>query len=379
MRRCLHALGQLYAPPPSRCSFARTGDRRIRRRLISVPAGSKLRRPSTGVYRWSWPVVRLRSARALCRRRSACTSEKRSTILETAPSVSIPGLRARCPGWSAVWIANPTWSTRSTTTLADIATALSRLPAGMVGSRISRVANGIVHAPGLAWRKWRAWALSVGRRTPSSTGRHGLDVDRGSNSPSASCSMHRTRAASTVFFVDGSPFCLRGPSAQGLRAGRRRRRLCAHDRSSMKAATIGKPRLKSSRRRSAHLSVCLDYRNRLRFVDRHFPAGGCRGPCSSEWLRLSRTPRQVSHRRRSPAQRRPTAGSGSPGGQDRLGISFASTRRAAPGHPARAADDRRGRCARALRRCARGSPLLAWAERRRGPGPADVIEPPNPR
>ncbi len=278
VRRCLHALGQLYAPPAFEVFICENGGTDAFDRLVGVLTGPQ---GPCEVGSSTASIVGPKLARVvrLLLRSSALPAQVRVHVGEAVDNLGYAGgvnaflapLRD-VPGWSAVWILNPDTQPEPDA-LRQLADYAALRDCGMVGSRISpRGEPDIVHTRGLAWRKWRAKTLSVDRRTPVSAWPAAQDVDSRLDSPSGA-SMFVTRdCLDRIGLMDESYFLYFEDLDWGLRAKTQGGGVgYAHDSIVLHegGTTIGGAAPWS--RRSA-LSIYLDYRNRLRFVDRHFPA-----------------------------------------------------------------------------------------------------------
>lgn len=178
---------------------------------------------------------------------------------------------ATIPDWQGVWIVNPDAAPHPDALSELIACAKARNK-GMVGSRVMFGENTeVVDSRGLKWRKWLASTRGVDLGAPASVTPDPADVESRIDSPSGA-SFYVTRACiEKIGLMDERFFLYFEDLDWGLRA----KSACGvsyafgsvvpHEGGS----TIGSGRDRVSRSR---LSVYLDFRNRLLFARRHFPA-----------------------------------------------------------------------------------------------------------
>jgi len=175
------------------------------------------------------------------------------------------------PDWQGVWIVNPDAAPHPDALLELIHCARLRQK-GMVGSRVMFGENTqIVDSRGLKWRKWLASTRGVDLGAPASIPPDPADVESRIDSPSGA-SFYVTRdCIERIGLMDEQFFLYFEDLDWGLRAkaacgvGYAFQSIVPHEGGS----TIGSGRDRASR---SKLSVYLDFRNRLLFVRKHFPA-----------------------------------------------------------------------------------------------------------
>jgi hypothetical protein len=173
------------------------------------------------------------------------------------------------PGWAAAWVLNPD-TEPAPDALKELADYAKRFHRAMVGSRLStRSAPDIVHSRGLAWRRWRAATSSVGFRSLAADCPAPEDVDARLDAPSGA-SIYVTRdCIERIGLMDERYFLYFEDLDWGLRAkacggvGYAHRSLVLHE----GGTTIGSS---TSRRSQSPLSVYLEFRNRILFVQNNF-------------------------------------------------------------------------------------------------------------
>lgn len=171
-------------------------------------------------------------------------------------------------GWPALWVLNPDTEPMPDA-LKELAAFAAERGRGMVGSRlVSHERPDIVQTHGLAWRKWRAATMAVGRLA-GATEPSLEPLERRLDAPSGASIFVTRDCVQRVGLMDEDYFLYFEDLDWGLRAkrlgpvGYAHRSIVLHE----GGTTIGSG---ETRRRRSALAAYLDFRNRLLFVRRHF-------------------------------------------------------------------------------------------------------------
>jgi GT2 family glycosyltransferase len=186
-------------------------------------------------------------------------------------------------GWDGLWVLNPDTKPEPDA-LAELIGYAERRGKGMVGSRIVFADNpDVVGSRGLRWRRLLASPLGVDMGAPVLPPPDPDDVDARIDAPSGA-SIYVTRAClDRIGLMDERYFLYYEDFDWGLRA----KKACgvgyAYD---SIVPHIGGSTIGSARRRAARseLSVYLEFRNRMVFVRRHYPAWAA-WSAAMAWLR----------------------------------------------------------------------------------------------
>jgi N-acetylglucosaminyl-diphospho-decaprenol L-rhamnosyltransferase len=174
------------------------------------------------------------------------------------------------PGWPAAWILNPD-TEPAPDALSELSVYAVKWGKGMVGSRLVPTAQSdSVHSRGLRWSKSRAIACSVDLRAPGDIEPDPKGVDSRLDSPSGASMYVTRRCIEQIGLMDEDYFLFFEDLEWGLRAkrlfgvGYAHRSVVVH----AGGTTIGSSINDS---RQSALSVYLEHRNCVLFVQKNFP------------------------------------------------------------------------------------------------------------
>jgi N-acetylglucosaminyl-diphospho-decaprenol L-rhamnosyltransferase len=174
-------------------------------------------------------------------------------------------------GWPGIWVLNPD-TAPAPDALAVLVDYAHKFDKGMVGSRIMMGDDADrVGSRGLAWNTWQARTIGVDKYAPAAVRPDRLDVENRIDSPHGA-SFYITRPClekigllyeGYFLYFEDLEWGMRAKAACGL--GYAYDSVVPH----IGGTTIGSG---SSRRDRSELAVYLDYRNRLIFAHRNYPA-----------------------------------------------------------------------------------------------------------
>ena len=178
---------------------------------------------------------------------------------------------ATTPDWEGVWIVNPD-ATPLPNALAELVKCAKLRGKGMVGSRVLIGGDtGIVDSRGLKWRKWLASTKGVDLRASAAIEPDLNELESRMDSATGASVFVTRDCIERVGLMDERFFLYYEDLDWGLRAKEAcgvsyaHHSIVPHE----GGTTIGSGRDRSSR---SKLSVYLDFRNRLIFVRKHYPA-----------------------------------------------------------------------------------------------------------